>query len=150
MKLFKIRLKQKSGFLVRQKPNYKLAGFQEIIEHIKHSVHKTERRPQVLNKNNQIKKQIILGAMVMFLLGVLVLGTSASTAVITQVQQPPIDIPQPGIPFEIPSDGTPPLGYGFYASTASDSDRYSAFANFDPEGDSMTGAQDLKYVQTLP
>lgn len=43
----------------------------------------------------------------MFLLGVLVFSTLQGTAVITESQQPPIDIPQPGIPFEIPIDGTP-------------------------------------------
>ncbi len=60
-----------------------------------------------MNKNNQYKNQILLGTMVMFLLGVLLFSTLQGTAVITEDQQPQIDIPQPDVPFEIPSDGTP-------------------------------------------
>ena len=107
MKQNKILLKQKSGFLVKQKPNYKLTGFQEIIEHKFRSVHKTKRRLQVLNKNKPLKKRILLGTIAMFLMGVLVFSTLQGTAVITEDSQYQNDIPQPGIPFEIPIDGTP-------------------------------------------
>ena len=72
-------------------------GFQEIIEHNYNSVHKTERRLQVLNKNKQFKKRILLGTMVMLLLGVLVFSTLQGTAVITEDPQPQIGIPQPDI-----------------------------------------------------
>ncbi|MFX0125770.1 MAG: hypothetical protein ACFFAE_19265, partial [Candidatus Hodarchaeota archaeon] len=61
-----------------------------------------------MNKNKQIKKRILLGTMIMFLLGVLIFTSPLQgTTAITQDQQPPIDIPQPGVPFEIPGDGTP-------------------------------------------
>ncbi|MFX0184760.1 MAG: hypothetical protein ACFE95_16885 [Candidatus Hodarchaeota archaeon] len=61
-----------------------------------------------MNKNKQIKKQILLGTMIIFLLGVLIFNSPLQgIAVLTQDQQPPIDNPQPGVPFEIPNDGTP-------------------------------------------
>ena len=54
-----------------------------------------------------IRNRIFLGTMLTLLLGVLIFNSPLqSTAVIKTTQQPPIDIPQPGIPFEIPGNGS--------------------------------------------
>ncbi|UCE14315.1 MAG: hypothetical protein JSV04_03845 [Candidatus Heimdallarchaeota archaeon] len=61
-----------------------------------------------MTKNKCFRKTTYLGPIIVLFLGLLVLTSPLQGAAeITHAQQPPIDIPQPGIPFEIPSDGTP-------------------------------------------
>ncbi len=100
-------MEQKSGFLLKQKPNYKLEVFLELIELGYHNVQpKIKGDYYILNKTRKISKKVLLGMSLALFLGFLLLAPPLQGAAeILEIQQQP-DHPKPGEPFEIPGNGS--------------------------------------------